>query len=379
MDAQLRRAVDGTDVISLAGGVPADELFPVAQIKAAFRRSIRADAARVLQYGWADGLGHLRSQISGEMGRRGVHMPCEQILITSGAQQGLSLLARLLLPAGAAVAVEDPTYSAALQAFDLGKPKYRAIPRTASGIDLDALEDALGAGGARVLYLIASGHNPTGGVLSVPEREAVLACAADHDAWVIDDDAYGPLQFGVPEPPLLAIAGPKDRVVHVGSFSKVLAPGLRIGWVAGPASLIRELGRIKESQDLESAGLTQQVLSAWLDENSLADHVQHVLGVYRARRDAMVAALRARLPSDVRWEVPVAGFSLLLQLPPPLDAAALLPLALRAGVGFEPAAPYHVALRSAGVRLSFSNVSEVDIGHAVDRLGGLLARTMSAL
>lgn len=372
VEQDLREAEEDTGVVSFAGGVPADELFPAAEVERALSRSLRGEAAKVLQYGWPGGVAHLRAQIAHRMARRGVVMPCEQILITSGAQQGLSLLAQLLVPEGAPIAVEVPTYTSALQAFDLRRPVYRPVPRTARGIDLDALDAALGRGAARVLYVVPSGHNPTGGVLGNAACEAVLARAERHDAWVIDDDAYGEIQFGTPEPPLLAFGRHRDHIAHVGSFSKVLAPGLRVGWVAGPEGLIRELGRIKQAQDLETATLTQYVLSAWLEAHSLDEHIARILSVYRARRDALVDALRARLPA-LRWETPSAGFSLLAHLPPPLDAAELLPRGLVEGVGFEPAAPYFVGATDRGaLRLSFSNVPEPDIRRGVERLARLL-------
>lgn len=373
VDRELQRAVTDDTVVSFAGGVPADELFPTQEITDALTSSVHRDAASVLQYGWPAGVGLLRAQIASAMARRGISVPCERVLITSGAQQALSLLAQLLVPVGSPIAVEVPTYVSALHAFDLRKPTYRAVPRTAQGIELDALERALGVGQARLLYLVASGHNPTGGVLDRAQREAVLECAARHDAWVIDDDAYGELQFEEPEPPLLALGHPVERIIHVGSFSKVLAPGLRVGWIAGPAALIRELTQVKQAQDLETATLTQRVLSAWLDAHSLDDHLAHIQIVYRARRDALLQALSASLSGKATWDAPAAGFSLLLQLPPPWDATALLPRALSLGVGFEPAAPYFVDSSNVGaMRLSFSNVAPADIARGVERLARVL-------
>ena len=377
VDDQLRESCEDPEVVSLAGGVPADELFPAQQIEAALADSLQKDAARVLQYGWPGGLDRLRAQISAGMMRREIEIEDDQILITSGAQQALSLLGHLLLPMGAAMAVETPTYVSALQAFDLRKPVYRTVPRTAGGIDLAALDRALGEGGARVLYLVASGHNPTGGVLSQLERRSVLACAQRHDAWVIDDDAYGQIQYGRIEQPLLALGQHRARTVHVGSFSKVLAPGLRVGWIAGPADLIREASRVKQAWDLETATLNQRVLSAWLDAHSLDEHIARCVAIYHIRRDAMVQALAAHLPPEARWEVPQGGFSLLLQLPAPLEATSLLPKAVGQGVAFEPAAPYFVDQANHGaVRLSFANVCAPSLRHAVERLGEVIRGAM---
>lgn len=308
VEGALREAVDDVGVISFAGGVPADELFPTAQVAAALEDAVRTDGPRVLQYGWSGGLDRLREQIAARMVIRGVHASGANVLVTSGAQQALSLLSQLLIPVGSPLAVEVPTYTSALQAFDLRRPAYRKVRRSAGAIDLDGLSRAVGEGAARVVYVIANGHNPTGGVLGATDRQGVVDRCRAHGAWLIDDDAYGELQFADPAPSLLALAGLEERVVHVGSFSKVLAPGLRVGWVVGSEALVRELGRLKQAQDLETATLTQRILSGWMDTFGLAGHLATVLGVYRDRRDALVDALRV-LPASVKWTAPSAGFS----------------------------------------------------------------------
>lgn len=373
VDGALREAVDDEGVISFAGGVPADELFPTEQVAAALAEAARADGPSVLQYGWSGGLDRLREQIAARMALRGVQASSANVLVTSGAQQAISLLSQLLIPVGSPVAVEVPTYTSALQAFDLRRPAYRTVARSAGAIDLDGLSRAVGQGAARVVYVIANGHNPTGGVLGATDRQGVVDRCRAHDAWLIDDDAYGELQFGDPAPSLLALAGLGERVVHVGSFSKVLAPGLRVGWVVGSEALVRELGRLKQAQDLETATLTQRILSGWMDTFGLAPHLATVLGVYRDRRDALVDALRV-LPASVKWTAPSAGFSLLVELPAGMDASALLPAAVHRGVGFEPAAAYYVDEANVGaLRLSYSNLSIPDIREGVRRLAPLLS------
>jgi len=373
VEGALREAVDDEGVISFAGGVPADELFPTKQVAAALAEAVRADGPSVLQYGWSGGLDRLREQIAARMALRGVQASSANVLVTSGAQQALSLLSQLLVPVGAPVAVEVPTYTSALQAFDLRRPAYRKVERSAGAIDLDGLSRAVGEGAARVVYVIANGHNPTGGVLGATDRQGVVDRCRAHGAWLIDDDAYGELQFGDPAPSLLALAGLGERVVHVGSFSKVLAPGLRVGWVVGSEALVRELGRLKQAQDLETAPLNQRILSAWLDTFGLSAHLAVALGVYRERRDALVDALRV-LPASVKWTAPSAGFSLLVELPAGMDASALLRTAVSRGVGFEPAAAYYVDEANVGaLRLSYSNVSIPDIREGVRRLAPLLS------
>lgn len=387
VERQLRGAVAAGNVVTLAGGVPADELFPSVQLDEAMASVMRDDGAAALQYGWPEGHDRLREHIVAWMAAEGVEVSPEAVLVTSGAQQGLHLLGRLLVPEGAPLAVETPTYASALQAFDLRQPAWRAVPRTASGLDLGCLADAFERGGARVLYLVATGHNPTGGVLTEGERLEVLRLAERHDAWVIDDDAYGSIHFarcgrgasgapGTPKrpSPLRAFGRHLDRIVHLGSFSKVLAPGLRIGFIAGPASLIREATHLKQALDLETATLTQRVLARWLDVHPLDQHIARCITVYQRRRDVLLDAIHATFP-HARREPPDGGFSLLLHLPDRLDARALLPEAIRAGMAFEPADPYFVhGGEPSAVRLSFSNVDEYGIRLAIHRLAGVVER-----
>lgn len=372
VERQLKAAVTTESVITLAGGVPADELFPSAQLDEAMASVMRDDGAAALQYGWPEGHDRLREHIVAWLATKGVVVRPDAVLVTAGAQQGLHLLGRLLVPEGAPLAVEAPTYASALQAFDLRKPTWRAVARNACGLDMAALADAFGRGGARVLYLVATGHNPTGSVLSAAERLEVLRLSEQHGAWVIDDDAYGDIHFGAARPtPLRAFGRHLGRVVHLGSFSKVLAPGLRVGFIAGPPSLIREATHLKQAIDLETATLTQRVLSRWLDDNALDQHIARCITVYHTRRDVLLDAMHAAFPHSggARWEAPEGGFSLLLRLPFGLDARALLPQATRAGVAFEPANPYFVhGGEPSAVRLSYSNADEYAIRAAIHRL-----------
>jgi DNA-binding transcriptional MocR family regulator len=373
VDAELQAAVAEDGVLSLAGGVPADDLFPGATMARAMARATAEDGPRLLQYGYPVGLDRLREWLVAWLARRGVEVAEDQVLVTSGAQQGLCILASLLLPEGAPVAVESPTYVCALQAFDLRKPHLLPIARTAAGIDLEATRAALRSAG--VLYVVPTGHNPTGGVLDRTQRAELLEIAARAGAWVIDDDAYGEIQFEAPVPPLRSFGAHLDRVIHLGSFSKVLAPGLRVGWIAGPPDLIRQATLVKQAQDLETATLTQRVLSHWLADNCLDDHIERCLVAYRSRRDALVGALFASCADLGDWDVPSGGFSLLFRPREAIDAAALLPTAIRCGVAWEPAGPYHP--RGGGeatMRLSYANLREREIAEAVRRM----ARTIRA-
>jgi 2-aminoadipate transaminase len=355
---QLAAAAADPSIISLAGAMPADELFPIASMRTALEKVMQSEPDKALQYGWPEGKERLLRHIGSPS------------IITNGAQEALHLVGRALIPDGALVAVEVPTYSSALQSFDLRRAQYRAVPRTTAGLDLDALEDAFRAG-ARVFYLVASGHNPTGGVLDVEAHRAILSLAESVGAWIIDDQAYGAIVYGEAPPPLRSHGRHLDRIVEIGSFSKVLAPGLRVGWLTGPESLVEEATILKSAIDLETAGFTQLVLAHWLETCSIEEHLAQCMPVYRRRRDALVEALTNEMPEEVTWARPQGGFSALVTAD--VDAAAILPRAIEAGVLVEPAAPYYATGPVPGaIRLSFSNVSEDRIGDGVRRLARVL-------
>jgi 2-aminoadipate transaminase len=355
---QLAAAASDRSVISLAAGMPADELFPVASMRTALEKVMRSEPDKALQYGWPEGKERLLRHIDSPS------------IVTNGPQEALHLVGRALIEDGALVAVEVPTYASALQSFDLRRARYLPVPRTTAGLDVDALEDAFRAG-ARVFYLVASGHNPTGGVLHVDAHREILSLAESYGAWIIDDQAYGAIVYVDAPPPLRSHARYLDRIVEVGSFSKVLAPGLRVGWLTGPESLVREATTLKSAIDLETAGFTQLLLAHWLEACSLEEHLAQCLPVYRRRRDALVDALKNEMPEEVAWSRPDGGFSALVTAD--VDVAELLPRAIEEGVAVEPAAPYFATIPAPGaMRLSFSNVAEDRIGDGVRRLARVL-------
>jgi 2-aminoadipate transaminase len=359
VERALTRALAEPDVVSLAGGVPADDLFPEQSMAAAMERTLAEEGARALQYGFPKGLERLRGTVAARLAARGVRIDEDRVLITAGAQQALCMLALLLVDPGAHVAVETPTYASALQAFDLRHPVYDALARALTR--------------ARVLYVVPTGHNPTGGVLTVAQRQEVLEAARRAGAWVVDDDAYGEIALDSAVPPLLALAEPDDRVVHLGSFSKVLAPGLRVGFLVGPRELVERATALKQALDLETATVSQRVLARWLADQDLDAHVARCLPVYRSRRDALLAELDRRCRDVAEWTVPAGGFSLELRPTPPCDTEQLLAEGLRAGAAWEPSRPYHLGDAGRGaMRLSFANVPVADLARGVERLATVL-------
>jgi hypothetical protein len=377
---ELLKLLDQPDIISFAGGIPDPALFPRDAIAAAYQR-ILGDPARgaaALQYSASEGYAPLRQWIAGYMA--GLDVPCgpEHILITSGAQQALDFIAKLFVSPGDEVLVARPTYLGALQALSAYEPVYATLPQRGDN------RPARGAGAKRpaLAYVMPDFQNPTGNSLDRGERAALLDAAAALDVPLIEDAAYEALRYdGDALPPLLALdaarAGGIDaaRVLYCGTFSKTVVPGLRIGWIAAPLPVIRRLVLIKQASDLHSASLSQMVMHEVVQE-TLPQALEPIRAAYRARRDAMLAALAATMPPGVTWTRPQGGMFIWLTLPTAIDAAALLPRAIaEARIAFVPGRAFHADGAGANtLRLNFSLADVAQITEGVGRLGALLRR-----
>ena len=377
---ELLKLLDQPDIISFAGGIPDPALFPRDAIAAAYQR-ILGDPARgaaALQYSASEGYAPLRQWIAGYMAGLGVPCGAEHILITSGAQQALDFIAKLFVSSGDEVLVARPTYLGALQALSAYEPVYATLPRRGDN------RPAAGPGAKRPAlgYVMPDFQNPTGNSLDRGEREALLDAAAALDVPLIEDAAYEALRYdGEALPPLLALdaarAGGIDaaRVLYCGTFSKTVVPGLRLGWVAAPLPVIRRLVLIKQASDLHSASLSQMVMHEVVQE-TLPHALEPIRAAYRARRDAMLAALAAAMPPGVTWTRPQGGMFIWLTLPEAIDAAALLPRAIaEARIAFVPGRAFHADGAGANtLRLNFSLADVAQITEGVGRLGALLRR-----
>ncbi len=374
---QLLKYAAQSEVISFAGGLPAEELFPSEQLESAFQTVIGDNASEALQYTWSEGCERLREQISEQMAARGVKVSPRQIIVTSGAQQGLDLLAKLFIRNGDPLALESPTYVPAIQVFELYAPQFVPVARCAEGLDLAALGTVVAQRQPRMLYVIPAGHNPTGGVLNASQRADLLKIMSGSSTALIEDAAYADIQYDQPQPPL-ACVGDAGRVFFLGSFSKVLSPGLRIGWIAGPSDMMQQLALIKQASDLQTSTLNQLVLSKYFEDHTLADQVARCVPFYRERRDAMLKALREHFPAEARWSVPAAGFSFWIELPEGINTEPLLTQAVVKGVAFEPGRPFFPLLpRENFLRLSFSNQTPQKIKEGIARLGEVVKSALT--
>ena len=381
---ELLKLLDEPGIISFAGGIPDPALFPREEIAAAAQRILGnpSSAAVALQYGPSEGYAPLRRFIAGLMAGRGVACAVDNILITSGSQQALDFIGRLFLTPGDTVLVARPTYLGALQAFGAHEPVYEKLPGPGSNRTPESFGSSHGSGArrAKFAYAIADFQNPTGESLSLAERRDVVANAAALGLPLVEDAAYDELRYdGAALPSLLALdaerAGGIDAgtVLYCGTFSKTIAPALRIGWIAAPRPVIDKLVLIKQASDLHTSTLDQMVLHAVASAIG-PGHLATIRRTYRARRDAMLGALDGFFPAAARWTRPEGGMFIWVTLPDHLDAEDLLRRSLaEARVAFVPGQSFHADGSGRNtLRLNFSLNDEGTIREGIRRLGGVL-------
>ncbi|MGW0910992.1 aminotransferase-like domain-containing protein [Streptomyces sp. NPDC002784] len=359
------------EVINFAGGLPAPELFDAAGIAAAFGAVLAEVPARALQYAPTEGEPELRAALAARTSARGLATDADDLLVTTGSQQALSLLATALLEPGDAVLVESPCYLAALQAFGLTGARLVAVPGDGDGVDPAALEELVVRERPKLLYTVPTFQNPTGRTMPAARRAAVAAVAARHGLWIVEDDPYGELRFeGERVPWIAAHPGAEDRTVLLGSFSKVMAPGLRLGWLRAPAGLRRACTVAKQAADLHTPTVNQLAAARYLADRDLDAHVARVARVYGERRDALLAGLADALPPGSTWHRPEGGMFLWARLPESYDTAALLPKVVRQDVAYVPGAPFYAGEPDPStLRLCFVTETPEQIAEGLRRLG----------
>jgi 2-aminoadipate transaminase len=360
------------EVISFAGGLPAPDLIDVAGLRASFDAVLAGDAGESrLQYSTTEGDPDLRHALTGIEARRGVACDPDEILITTGSQQALGLVAHALLTPGDAVLVEEPSYLAALQVLRLHGAEPVGVDCDEGGIDPDALDRAAEATGASVVYLVPTFQNPTGRTLSAERREAVAEVIRRRGLWLIEDDPYGQLRFrGAPQAPLVSLPGMRERTIAISSLSKIVAPGLRIGWLLAPPELWARLVVVKQAADLHTSTVDQAAAAHWLGRADLDAHLERLRAAYAERHDALLAGLPAALPAGATHNDPDGGMFCWVRLPDGSDSGALLQRALDRDVAYVPGAAFFAgAPDPATLRLSYSVETPARIAAGLERLG----------
>ena len=363
------------EVISFAGGLPAPELFDAEGIRAAYDRVLAENAHRALQYSTSEGDPELRAATAARLTARGLATEADDLLITTGSQQALTLLTTTLVEPGDVVLVEDPCYLAALQAISFAGARIVAVPTDDQGIDPVALEEIVVRERPKLLYIIPTFQNPTGRTLPAQRRREVAEVAERHGFWIAEDDPYGELRYeGEHAPWIASFPAAADRTVLLGSFSKIMAPGMRLGWLRAPAALRRACVITKQAADLHTSTVDQAAAARYLADSDLDAHLTRVRGAYRDRRDALLDGLGDALPPGSSWNRPEGGMFIWARLPEGHDATALLPVAVAHDVAYVPGAPFFAGPPDpASLRLSFVTHTPAEIQEGLLRLAKALA------
>ena len=367
---EILKITQRPEIISFAGGLPSPATFPVDVMKAAYDKVLSQTGKVALQYGPTDGYGPLREWIANSLSTEGSRILPEQILMTSGSQQALDLLGKVLIDEGSRVLVETPSYLGALQAFSVYRPEFKSVVTDDHGLVPSSI-DAI-AQGARLLYALPNFQNPTGRALSTERRQELVETCARLGLPLIEDDPYGTLSYrGEPMPKMVAMN--PDGVIYMGSFSKVLTPGIRLGYVCAPLPLVRRLELAKQAADLHTAQLTQMVVHEVVKDGFLDQHIPTIRKLYGDQCQVMLDAMAEHFPGSVTWTKPEGGMFIWVTLPKSIDAMKLLDQSLAARVAFVPGAPFYANEPETNtLRLSFVTVPPERIREGIAILGKLI-------
>lgn len=359
------------EVISFAGGLPSAEGFPVEDIRQACEYVLDSAAHKALQYSSTEGEPQLRQAIAKLETSRGVETSPEEVQIVSGSQQALDLIARLFLDPNSRILVENPTYMGALMAFKNCAPRFELLPNDELGLNPAALNES--HRGARFAYVMPTFANPTGLTMSEERRSLLAQKAKELDLWLIEDDPYGELWYDKCPPKSLRAWAP-ERTLRLGTLSKVLSPGLRLGYICGPKEVLDKISLLKQTVDLHTSTFTQRIAAHVIESGKLEAHLPKVRELYRRQGTAMLAALKEFMPQGVTWTKVEGGMFIWVTLPEKIDTAELMRQAVANNVAFVPGAPFYALGGNRNhLRLSFVTVPVPRIREGIERLGKLIA------
>lgn len=365
---EILKLTEKPEIISFAGGLPAAQTFPINALRAACERVFAETPEGALQYGPTEGFQPLRQWVADKH-----KVDPSRVLITTGSQQALDLLGKVFIDPGSKVLVEAPTYLGALQAFSIFEPDYTEVPTDEDGLQVDQISASM-AEGARFLYTIPNFQNPTGRELPLARRKALVERARALGVMIVEDNPYGELRYAGTTIASLHSMNP-DGVVYLGSFSKILAPGLRLGYMLAPPAIHAKLVQAKQASDLHTPTFTQRLAWEVLNTGMLDSHVASVCDRYGKHCAAMLDALARHMPDGVRWSRPQGGMFIWVEVPQSIDAMALLQEAVACNVAFVPGAPFYAnSPRSNTLRLAFVTVSPEKIEAGIARLGEIVSR-----
>jgi len=379
---ELLKLIEQPDIISFGGGLPAPEVFPLEKFQEACNTVLREHGAQALQYSITEGYRPLREMIARHTARFGLEISPDNVLIVSGSQQGLDFIGRIFINRGDRILAESPTYLGALQAWNAYGAEYITVPLDENGMDTSKLEEALRAG-PKFIYVLPNFQNPTGVTLSLERRKQLVELADKYGVPIIEDDPYGQLRFeGEHLSPIVVLdseyrgtnhGGYSGNVIYMSTFSKLLAPGIRLAWIIAPVEVIRKLVQVKQAADLHTATFNQMVAYEVGKAGFLDEHVKLIRQTYHERRDVMLEMMSELFPPEVHWTKPQGGMFLWGMLPNGMDSTEVLKTAIEKKVAFVPGVAFHPDGSGKNtMRLNFSYSTPEIIREGITRLGLLL-------
>jgi len=359
--------------ISFGGGLPSEDAFPLEAIKRATDQAFKTHGYRLLQYGPTEGVPSLLQAVEKLMQERHVATSAENLMITTGSQQALDLCAKAFINKGDYIICESPTYLAAINAFKAYGPRFLDAPMDDEGIIPEAVEDYLKQFPVKFIYLIPDFQNPTGRSLSLERRKKLIEIANTYNVLIIEDSPYAELSYDhAPMPPMKAF-DTEERIIYLSTFSKIVCPGLRLGWLVAEKGIREKLSILKQAVDLHTNQMAQCIVATYLEDNDINIQIENIRKLYKAKRDAMLQALKTHFPSSVHYTVPSGGMFIWAELPEHVKAREVADKALTYRIGFVPGdAFYPNGGFYNGMRMNFSNASFDEIENGIMRLGSLL-------
>ncbi len=358
-------------VISFAGGLPAPELFPLEDLRKIMHDVVDIYGPTAFQYGLTRGVSELRTVIAKRATDRGTPSGIDNILITAGGQQAIELVARAFVDRGDYIITEYPTYVGALQAFNYYQARYATVDMDDQGMIIDQVEEKIKKYKPKLIYTVSNFQNPTGITMSVDRRKELVRIAARYNVPIIDDNPYGDIRFSGERVPTLKSFG-NDEVIAIRTFSKIITPGLRIGWLNGPNDILAQLEKVKQCTDLHTNSLCQYIIYEFVKRGLLEPHIEKIIADYRKKRDIMIKTMEETFPPGVRWTHPEGGLFLWVELPEHMSAKDLLPKAVEKKVAYVYGQPFFPDGRGLNtLRLNFSTATHEQIAIGIARLGEL--------
>lgn len=365
---EILKVTEEPEIISFAGGLPNPKSFPVAEIEEAVCKVLQSNGDEILQYSTSEGYLPLREYIAERYSKKGLKVNADEILITNGSQQGIDLVSKVFLNKGDKVLVENPTYLAAIQSFGLFEPEFKAVPLLDDGADIEALKKIFNENKIKLFYSVTNFQNPTGITYSKDKRQQVAEILKNEETIFVEDNPYGEIRFLGEDLPL--IKSYLDNSVLFGSFSKIVSPGMRLGWIVANEEIMEKILICKQASDLHSNYFTQRVVYQYLIDNDVDKHIEKIKKMYRDQRNLMVSMIEKHFPENVKYTKPEGGMFLWVTLPEGLSSMDLFDLAIKEDVAFVPGKAFFTdGSGDNTLRLNFSNSNEEKIEEGIKRLG----------